>query len=43
MKRMSVNVIPSFPLIASGDNVGRVMLESTLASGLQIDEGDVFV
>lgn len=43
MKNISINVIPSFPLITKGDDLGEVVLEAASNAALKLEDGDVLV
>ena len=43
MKQISVNVIPSFPLIEVGDDIGQIILDAADKAKLKIEDGDILV
>ena len=43
MKNISVKVIPSFPLISKGDDLGEIVLKATSNAELKFEDGDVLV
>ena len=43
MKQISVNVIPSFPLIEAGDDIGQIILDAADKAELKIEDGDILV
>ena len=42
MKQISVNVIPSFPLVEAGDDIGQIILDAADKAELNKD-GDILV
>ncbi len=43
MKNISVKVIPSFPQISEGDDLGEVILKTVNEAALKVEDGDVLV
>ena len=43
MKNISVKVIPSFPLISKGDDLGEIVLKAVNNAALKFEDGDVLV
>ena len=43
MKNITIKVIPSFPLIKKGDDLGDVIFKALNQAALKVEDGDVLV
>ncbi|HEY7298037.1 MAG TPA: coenzyme F420-0:L-glutamate ligase [Xanthobacteraceae bacterium] len=41
--RLTLTVVPGIPLIAPGDDLGKIIIEAIVKSGLQLIDGDILV